>query len=263
MGNPADVLLGNAHERHDRAMHRDIAPGRILAVDLARAAALGMMAVFHFVYDLELFGWVAPGTAVTGGWRMLALLTAGSFLFLAGVSLWLGHGCGVRWRGFWRRFVMVAGAAAAITVATWFALGEGFIFFGILHAIAGASLLGLLVLRVPVVGLVGLACWRSGAVLRAGGGLRSVVVLVDRLADGGGSFGRLRAAGAVVRRVPVGHGCWGGWAAVSASGRVWRPGGAAHGPSGWRCRGGYSLWIYLGHQPVLIALVWAATQVMR
>jgi uncharacterized membrane protein len=30
-------------------------------VDLARAGALGMMAVFHFVYDLELFGWVRPG----------------------------------------------------------------------------------------------------------------------------------------------------------------------------------------------------------
>jgi hypothetical protein len=37
------------------------------------AAALLAMAVFHFVYDLELFGWVAPGTSVTGGWRVLAL----------------------------------------------------------------------------------------------------------------------------------------------------------------------------------------------
>jgi uncharacterized membrane protein len=47
-------------------------PGRILAVDLARTGALLAMAVFHFVYDLELFGWVAPGTSVTGAgacWR--------------------------------------------------------------------------------------------------------------------------------------------------------------------------------------------------
>jgi uncharacterized membrane protein len=70
-----------------------------------------MMVVFHFVYDLELFGWVAARDRADGGWRMLALATAGSFLFLAGVSLWLGHGAGIRWRGFWRRFVLVAGAA--------------------------------------------------------------------------------------------------------------------------------------------------------
>jgi uncharacterized membrane protein len=87
---------------------------------------------------------------------VLALLTAGSFLFLAGVSLWLGHGAGIRWRGFWRRFVKVAGAAAVITAATWVAMGDVFIFFGILHAIAAASLLGLLFLRVPVVGLLAL-----------------------------------------------------------------------------------------------------------
>jgi uncharacterized membrane protein len=114
------------------------------------------MAVFHFVYDLELFGWLAPGTSVTGGWRVLALLTAGSFLFLAGVSLWLGHGAGIRWRGFWRRFVKVAGAAAVISLATWVAMGDVFIFFGILHAITAASLLGLLFLRVPVAA----GCWR-------------------------------------------------------------------------------------------------------
>ena len=41
-------------------------------------------------------------TAV-GGWKLFARCIASSFLFLAGVSLFLAHGDGIRWRGFWKR----------------------------------------------------------------------------------------------------------------------------------------------------------------
>ena len=80
-----------------------MAAGRIVALDLARSAALLAMAVFHFAFDLELFGFVAPGTTMLPFWRWLAYLTAGSFLFLVGVGLVLGHGRAIRWRGFWGR----------------------------------------------------------------------------------------------------------------------------------------------------------------
>jgi uncharacterized membrane protein len=89
-------------------------PGRILAVDLARAGALLAMAVFHFVYDLELFGWVAPGTAVTGAGGVLAL-HGGVVPVPRGGEPVAGPRGGIRWRGFWRRFVLVAGAAAVIS----------------------------------------------------------------------------------------------------------------------------------------------------
>src|SRR5690606_8834360 len=58
-------------------------------------------------------------------------------------------GEGVRWRPFWRRWLMVAASAALITIATWFATPQDFIFFGILHQIALASLIGLAFLRLP------------------------------------------------------------------------------------------------------------------
>jgi uncharacterized membrane protein len=122
---------------------------RIVALDLARTLALIGMAVFHFTWDLEFFGYITPGTTLQGGWAIFARLVAASFLFLVGVSLVLAHGDGIRWPGFLRRLAMIAGAAALITAATAYAVPHAFIFFGMLHSIAVASVLGLLFLRAP------------------------------------------------------------------------------------------------------------------
>jgi uncharacterized membrane protein len=122
---------------------------RIALLDALRGSALVAMAIYHFVWDLEFFGYVAAGTAGTGGWRLFARLIASSFLFLAGYSLVLAHMTKFRPQAFTRRFAKIAGAAALISVATWFAFPDTFIFFGILHAIAAASLVGLLFLRLP------------------------------------------------------------------------------------------------------------------
>jgi uncharacterized membrane protein len=123
---------------------------RIVALDLARTVALVGMAIFHFTWDLEFFGYVTPGTTLYGGWAIFARVVASSFLFLVGVSLVLAHGNGIRWPGFLRRLAMIAGAAALITAATAYAVPHAFIFFGMLHSIAVASLLGLAFLRAPV-----------------------------------------------------------------------------------------------------------------
>jgi uncharacterized membrane protein len=124
---------------------------RIAAIDVARGVALVAMATYHFSWDLEFFGYLDPGTTAHGALRIYARCIASSFLFLVGVSLYLAHGNGVRWRSFLIRFAMVAGAALSISVVTWIAVPAGFIFFGILHQIALASLLGLAFLRLPAV----------------------------------------------------------------------------------------------------------------
>jgi uncharacterized membrane protein len=129
------------------------APGRkrIEAVDIARGLALIAMASFHFCWDLEFFGYLDPGATSHGFLRIYARCIASSFLLLVGISLCLAHGNGIRWRPFLIRLAMVAGAALAITAVTWFVTPSGFIFFGILHEIALASLLGLAFLRLPAI----------------------------------------------------------------------------------------------------------------
>jgi uncharacterized membrane protein len=232
------------------------AAGRLVALDLARSAALLAMAVFHFTFDLELFGFVAPGTTMLPHWRWLAYLTAGSFLFLVGVGLVLGHGQGIRWRGFGWRFLKIAAAAGVITLATWIAMPEAFIFFGILHSIAAASLLGLAFLRLPAWATLGIAVLVAAAphFLRSDFfdhpalwwvGLSSTN---PRSNDYVPLFPWFSAvlAGIAAARIADKAGLFARLGDVSLSG--WsRP---------LRFAGRHSLAVYLVHQPVLIGALW-------
>jgi uncharacterized membrane protein len=123
--------------------------GRMGSLDTLRGLALIAMASYHFTWNLEYFGYLEPGTAPTGLWKLYARAIASSFLFLAGFSLFLAHGKAINWPSFGKRFAMVAGSALLITIATYVAFPDSFIFFGILHNIAAASLVGLLFLRAP------------------------------------------------------------------------------------------------------------------
>ncbi|WP_313531146.1 DUF1624 domain-containing protein [Shinella sp.] len=141
------VIDGN--EAADGGQTRRLA--RIPLIDQLRGVALIAMAIYHFTWDLGFFGYIEPETATTGGWRIFARVIAGSFLFLVGFSLVLGQRKGFHARPFFIRLGKIGGAALIITIATWFAFRETFIFFGILHAIAAASVIGLLFLRLPVI----------------------------------------------------------------------------------------------------------------
>lgn len=122
---------------------------RLLPLDLWRTVALAGMIVYHFTFDLQMFGLVPAGTAGSGWLFWLARVVASSFLMFAGISLWLAHGHGFRAGAFVRRWLKVAGAAALVTLATRVALPDYYVFFGILHSIAACSLIGLLFLRLP------------------------------------------------------------------------------------------------------------------
>ncbi|MBB3591183.1 putative membrane protein [Rhizobium sp. BK529] len=125
-------------------------PPRIGLVDTARGAALIAMATYHFSWDLEFMGYLAPGTAETGWLKIYARAIATTFLFIVGVSLVLSSRPEIRWRAFWKRFGMIAGAAVLISAATMYFVPGEWIYFGILHSIAVLSLIGVVFLRLPL-----------------------------------------------------------------------------------------------------------------
>lgn len=120
---------------------------RLIALDTARTLAVLCMVIFHFTFDLALFGLIPASTMAEPFWHYFARMIAGSFLFLSGVSLWFAHGHGIRWPAFWKRWVKLAAAALLLTVASIWLVPGGPIWFGILHAMAATALIGLAALR--------------------------------------------------------------------------------------------------------------------
>ncbi len=238
---------------------------RILLIDTLRGIALIAMATYHLTWDLEFFGYLDPGTATQGIFRIYARTIASSFLFLAGISLVLAHGSAIRWQSFWKRFAIVAGAAAAISVATFFAFPQEWIYFGILHNIALSSVIGLALLRAPLTLTIA----------------APLVIVAAMIADASMAPGALHSAAFDTRWL-----AWLGfsefpprsndyvplfpWLAALLSGVAVARIGMAR---GWPTRlaglqkastildkaGRHSLSIYLLHQPVLIALVYLAS----
>ena len=235
---------------------------RILLIDLARTAALIGMVAFHFTYDLLLFDIIPRSYAGSNLFYFHARIVAGSFLVLSGLSLWLAHGQGIRWPAFWRRFAKVAGAAAVVTLATRVAMPDFYIYFGILHAIALFSLLGLAVLRLPapltaliaagfIAGSFYLAGPQFDAPLFRFLGLSTLPAQTMDFEPIFPWFGAVLlgiALGQVGSRFNL-------WARLSAV-----PAGNWVETLGWSGR--HSMAIYLAHQPVLLGLVWAYTQLI-
>ncbi|MFZ1682192.1 MAG: heparan-alpha-glucosaminide N-acetyltransferase, partial [Rhizobiaceae bacterium] len=230
-------------------------PGRLEAIDIARGAALVAMAVYHFTWDLEHFGYAIPGLTASGGWKLFARAIASTFLFIAGISLVIGHGERIRLRPFLRRTATVAGAALAISIVTWLLFPGSFVFFGILHHIAIAGVVGLAVLRLPASVLAALALvafiigngWQSPVFDPRPAAWIGFSQSAPRSNDFVPLFPWLAASflGMAAWKAAAAFGLSSRLAAIRAGG-VLRPLAAA---------GRHSLLIYLLHQPILFGLV--------
>jgi len=129
---------------------------RLPVIDIARGVAIIAMVIYHFFWDLSFYRFIPVDVGFDPGWVAFARTILFAFMFLVGVGLVLGHGDGVRWRSFWRRWLFVVVGAGLISLGTWFAFPDSFVYFGVLHAIALTSVLALPFLFTPL--------WLTGAI---------------------------------------------------------------------------------------------------
>ena len=132
-------------------------PDRILWIDVIRGISILAMIIFHFAFDLMYFGFARPNLIYQPDWRLFERIIAFSFLFIAGLSLFIRHGSSIKWKSFIRRYGFTAICAALISTVTYFLFNNDMIRFGILHAISVSGLISLLLLKLNSLSLVLLA----------------------------------------------------------------------------------------------------------
>ncbi|MDB5533487.1 MAG: putative rane protein [Hyphomicrobiales bacterium] len=132
---------------------------RVPLIDAARGAAIAGMFVYHFIWDLGFFNVIPASFPQSPGFRFFGHIVAATFLALVGISHAMAARGGLNWHAYFLRLAMVVGAAALVTLATWYLFPESTIFFGILHCIVVGSILALVFTRAPwfVTALVAIA----------------------------------------------------------------------------------------------------------
>lgn len=119
--------------------------GRWLPVDILRGMAVILMVCYHFSFDLNYFGVIHQSFNDSVFWLSFRALIVTDFLTLVGVSLELATDADNR--HYWIRIGKLVAAALAVTVGSYLMFPQSFIFFGILHFIAMASLIARFFLR--------------------------------------------------------------------------------------------------------------------
>ena len=97
---------------------------RYVQLDFLRGVAIVAMIIFHFTFDLSYFGFIASDTMYRPNWVLFQKFIAGTFIFVAGISLHICHGSAIRWAFIKKRLLLVGGAALIISVTTIFAFGD-------------------------------------------------------------------------------------------------------------------------------------------
>ncbi|MFZ8933020.1 MAG: heparan-alpha-glucosaminide N-acetyltransferase [Bacteriovoracaceae bacterium] len=118
-------------------------------IDIIRGLAVFLMIIFHFSYDLTLFGFASFDVNKDLFWWIFPRVIVFLFMFSVGISMKHSHGETIRWNSFLKRLLKLVVLAALISLFTYIYFPQSWIYFGTLHSIALCSIIILPFLKYP------------------------------------------------------------------------------------------------------------------
>ncbi|QCG92526.1 DUF1624 domain-containing protein [Azospirillum sp. TSA2s] len=226
------------------------------AIDVARGLALVAMAAYHGSWDATYFGFARFDLLGDPLWLAARAVILSSFLLLAGIGLVLATRDGLDPQRFLRRLGRVAAGAAAVSAASYALFPDSPIFFGVLHHIAVASVIGLAFVRLPAA--MTLATAAAAVLIGTTQGLPLFdspwlrwIGLTTVAPDSNDFVPLLPWIGGILAGIGLAR----LWPAMGEGVEVTSGAGRL-----LALAGRHSLAVYLLHQPLLFGIAWAAAQ---
>lgn len=140
---------------------------RYWEIDFFRGLAIILMIIFHFIFDLNYFGYLKLDLS-TGAWLFYRIIGASMFFLLVGVSLTISYSrILIKFRikkeyrkttkifqKYLKRGLMIFSLGMLISLVTWYFLKEGYIIFGALHLIGISIILGVFLMKFRFLNLI-------------------------------------------------------------------------------------------------------------
>jgi uncharacterized membrane protein len=132
---------------------------RSYEIDLLRGLAIVLMVIFHFAYDLTIFGWADFSTSKNIDWIIFRTVIVSCFLLAVGMSSYLAYQKFVNKKKLAKAVGKLFAVSVLITIGSLFMHPDRWVYFGIIHFITIALPISVLFVRAPYIALViGAAC---------------------------------------------------------------------------------------------------------
>ena len=127
---------------------------RLLYFDVLWGWAILLMVIFHLFYDLDYFQYIDIDLSKDLFWVWFRYIIVVTFLLTVGMSLKLAHYDKINWQQFRKRIFVLLIASLLVSIGTYLQNSETWVYFGIIHFIFLASIIGLPFLNIPRIALV-------------------------------------------------------------------------------------------------------------